>query len=284
MISIVDRLFIPSLVVPDEKQHEEAWWFVFRAQKMLVYKENSVTAVPLSITLEELGLCPVCERYLGTLRGARCFAAYLPDETDPPANMTFHGLRGLFGELNEDLYGIAVRALSIINWDNTHQFCSQCGSRAEKRNDILARQCLGCGFTMFPRISPAVIVLVERGKKVLLARASRFTEEIYSVIAGFVEPGETLEETVAREIKEETGIEVKNIRYFGSQPWPFPDSLMIAFTARHAGGEIKVDNEEIIEAKWFTADRLPNIPGKISIARSLIDWFVAKHNKPVNSI
>ena len=136
---------------------------------------------------------------------------------------------------------------------------------------------------MFPRISPAVIVLVERGKKVLLARASRFTEDIYSVIAGFVEPGETLEETVAREIKEETGIEVKNIRYFGSQPWPFPDSLMIAFTAKYAGGEIKIDGEEIVEAKWFAADQLPNIPGKISIARSLIDWFVAKHNKQVNS-
>ena len=279
MISIVDTLFIPSVVAPAEKQHEQAWWFVFRAQKMLVYKEKSVTSIPLSITLEELGLHPLYERYLGTLKGIRCFAAYLPDETEPPANMNFYGLRGLFGELNEHFYGIAVRALSIINWDNTHQFCSQCGSRVERRSDILARQCPACGFTMFPRISPAVIVLVERGKKVLLARASRFTEELYSVIAGFVEPGETLEETVTREIKEETGIEVKNIRYFGSQPWPFPDSLMIAFTARYAGGEIKIDGEEIVEAKWFAADRLPNIPGKISIARSLIDWFVAKHVK-----
>jgi NAD+ diphosphatase len=279
MISIMDTLFIPSIVAPVEKQHEEAWWFVFHAQKMLVYKENSITTLPLSITLEELGVRAVCEHYLGTLKGAPCFAAYLPDKTKPPANMTFLGLRSLFGELNEQFYGIAVRALSIINWENTHQFCSQCGSRSEKRSDILARQCLTCGFTMFPRISPAVIVLVERGKKVLLARASRFTEGLYSVIAGFVEPGETLEETVTREIKEETGIEVKNIRYFGSQPWPFPDSLMIAFTARYAGGVIKVDNEEIIEARWFSVDRLPNIPGKISIARSLIDWFVAKHTK-----
>ncbi len=279
MISIVDSLFIPAVVAPVEKQHEQAQWFVFHGQKMLVYKERSVSTVPLSITLEELGLCPLYERYLGTLKGTRCFAAYLPDKAELPENMDLIGLRGLFGELDEHLYGIAVRALSIINWDNTHQFCSQCGSRTEKRTDILARQCSTCGFTMFPRISPAVIVLVERGKKVLLARASRFKEEIYSVLAGFVEPGEALEETVRREIKEETGIEVKNIRYFGSQPWPFPDSLMIAFTARHAGGEIKVDGEEIVEAKWFTADQLPNIPGKISIARSLIDWFVAKHGR-----
>jgi NAD+ diphosphatase len=279
MIFIVDTPFIPSAVAPTEKQHEQAWWFVFRAQEMLVYKKKSVTAIPLSITLEELGLCPLYERYLGALKGIRCFAAYLPDETEAPANMTFLGLRKLFGELNEQFYGIAVRALSIINWDNTHQFCGQCGSRAEKRSDILARQCLTCGFTMFPRISPAVIVLVERGKKMLLARASRFKEKMYSVIAGFVEPGETLEETVTREIKEETGIDVKNIRYFGSQPWPFPDSLMIAFTARYAGGKIKIDGEEIVEAKWFAADQLPNIPGKISIARSLIDRFVAKHSK-----
>jgi NAD+ diphosphatase len=284
MISIVDTLFIPSVVAPAEKQHEQAWWFVFRAQKMLIYKEESVTAIPLLVTLEELGLRPLYESYLGTLKGVRCFAAYLPDEAELPANMALRGLRGLFGELDEHFYGVTVRALAIINWDNTHQFCSQCGSRTEKRSDILARQCPMCGFAMFPRISPAVIVLVERGKKVLLARASRFTEEVYSVIAGFVEPGETLEETVAREIKEETGIDVKNIRYFGSQPWPFPDSLMIGFTAKYAGGEIRVDGEEIVEAKWFAVDQLPNIPGKISIARSLIDWFVAKHNKPVNSI
>jgi NAD+ diphosphatase len=279
MISIVGALFIPAVVAPAEKQHEQAWWFVFRGQKMLIYKKKPAVTIPLSVTLEALGLCPLCERYLGTLKGTRCFAAYLPDETEPPANMDFFGLRGLFEELNENFYSVAVKALSITNWDSTHQFCSQCGSRAEKRNDILARQCPTCGLTMFPRISPAVIVLVERGEKVLLARASRFKEELYSVIAGFVEPGEALEETVRREIKEETGIEIKNIRYFGSQPWPFPDSLMIGFTARYAGGEIKVDGEEIVEAKWFTADQLPNIPGKISIARSLIDWFVEKHLK-----
>lgn len=275
----MDKLFIPAVVAPVEKQNEQAWWFIFRGQKMLIYREKFTVTVPSSVTLEELGLSPLCERYLGTLKGTRCFAAYLPDETAPPPNMDFCGLRGLFGELDENLYGIAVKALSIINWDSTHQFCSQCGSKADKRGDILARQCPTCGFTMFPRISPAVIVLVERGKKVLLARASRFKEKLYSVIAGFVEPGEALEETVVREIKEETGIEVKDIRYFGSQPWPFPDSLMIGFTARYAGGEIKVDGEEIVEAKWFGIDQLPNIPGKISIARSLIDWFIAKHSK-----
>ncbi len=283
MISIMDKMFFSPVVVPMRKPRTQAWWFIFQGQKMLVFKEKSALRIPLSVTLKDIGLHPSYERPLGRLKGIRCVAAYVPKEIDVPSDMEFRALRGLFGELNEELYGMAVRALSIINWDNTHQFCSRCGSKVQRRNDILAQQCLNCKFTMFPRISPAVIVLVERGRKVLLARASRFREELYSVIAGFVEPGETLEEAVTREIKEETGIEVKDIRYFGSQPWPFPDSLMIGFTARYAGGKIAIDGDEIVEAKWFSVDRLPNIPGKISIARSLIDWFVAKHRKTVNN-
>ena len=126
----------------------------------------------------------------------------------------------------------------------------------------------------FPRISPAVIVLVEKDGQVLLARAQRFTADFYSVLAGFVEPGETLEETVHREIEEEVGIKVRNVRYFGSQPWPFPDSLMIGFTAAYLSGEIRIDKTEIIEAGWFDPEKLPTIPGKSSIARQLIDWFI----------
>ncbi len=278
MICIVKNLLIPSVLPPVQKD-SPAWWFVFRAQKMLVSVEKSVPEVPLSVSLEKLGFYPSSEYYLGTLKGTHCFAAYLPDTAQPADNMDFQGLRLLFGHLDEELYAIAVRALGIVNWDSTHGFCSQCGSETEKRKDMLARQCPKCAFTMFPRISPAVIVLVEQGNRVLLARARRFREEVYSVIAGFVEPGETLEETVQREVKEETGIEVGNIRYFGSQPWPFPDSLMIAFTAQYASGEIKVDGEELLDAEWFAANQLPQIPGKISIARSLIDWFVAKHEK-----
>jgi len=275
----MNKSFVPSVAMPARMQSLPALWFAFSGQKLLVKKEKTTSLLPMTTTLNEMGLHPLHECYLGTWKGTPCFAASLPDEIKPSADMDFSGLRGLFGVLSEDLFGIAMRALSILNWENTHQFCSNCGARAERRHDILAIQCTRCRFTMFPHISPAVIVLVERGKKVLLARASRFKEDLYSVIAGFVEPGETLEQTVAREIKEETGIDVKDIRYFGSQPWPFPDSLMIAFTARYAGGEIVVDNEEITEAKWFSADKLPNIPGRISIARSLIDWFTAKHLK-----
>lgn len=119
-----------------------------------------------------------------------------------------------------------------------------------------------------------MIVLVQRGNEILLGRSNRFPNAFYSVLAGFVEPGESLEETVSREIYEETGIHVKNITYFGSQPWPFPNSLMIGFVAEYAGGEIRLFDDEILDAGWFTVDTLPNIPGSISIARKLIDWWI----------
>ena len=138
-----------------------------------------------------------------------------------------------------------------------------------------ALQCTACGYLSYPRISPAVIVAVVRGKSILLARARRFPPGMYSVLAGFVEPGETLEECVVREVREETGVEVKNIRYFASQPWPFPHSLMVAFTAEHASGEIRVDPEEIVDAGWYTVENFPHVPDPMTVARRLIDWFAA---------
>jgi NAD+ diphosphatase len=139
-----------------------------------------------------------------------------------------------------------------------------------------AKECPQCGLLAFPRLSPAIIVLVQRRHELLLARPYHFPPGLYSVIAGFVEPGETLEEAVVREVREEVNLAIKDIRYFGSQPWPFPHSLMIGFTATHAGGEISIDDAEIEDAGWFKADALPTLPGKISIARKLIDWFLAK--------
>jgi NAD+ diphosphatase len=135
----------------------------------------------------------------------------------------------------------------------------------------------------FPRLSPAIIVLIQRGRKLLLARR-RFGIGFYSILAGFVEPGETLEEAVAREVKEEVGLEVKNIVYFGSQSWPFPNSYMLGFVATYAGGEIFLDpgDGELEEAGWYTVDKLPPIPGKMSISRKLIDWFIAKQTQTLN--
>lgn len=191
--------------------------------------------------------------------------------------MAFKGLREMFGFLEDDLLGLAGRANQIVNWDQAHQFCGRCGKKMTYKEDERAKICPSCDLINYPRISPAIIVAVIRDNKILLARSPRFPASFYSVLAGFVEPGESLEECVAREVKEEAGVDIKNIRYFGSQPWPFPDSLMVGFTADYAGGEILMDKTEILDAGWFAADNLPQIPGKISIARRLIDWFAEQY-------
>ncbi len=253
--------------------------FLLCGQRLLVDLSSGVPRVPGRDVAEGFGLSLADGYLLGSLDGVECHALSLTGESEPPRGMDYLGLRKLFGVLDDARYNMAVRALAILNWDRTCRFCSACGSPLRRHGTILAKVCEACGFTMFPRISPAVIVLVERQGKVLLARASRFAENLYSVLAGFAEPGETLEDTVRREVREEVGVEVSDIRYFGSQPWPYPDSLMIGFTASWADGEIVTDNDEISDARWFPADNLPKIPDRLSISRSLIDWFIEKNRK-----
>ena len=270
------RRFVPSSDPPKEPT-EPAWWFVFYQRKLLVSSPGQEADIPLVRSSTDLGIQSNGPIYLGTLDDQPCYAAALSNPVAVPPGLNFQDLWSLDGRLDPDLLPVSFRALHLLDWSRKTRFCKQCGGEMKAKPGPQARECPDCGYQSFPRISPAVIVLVERGNRCLLARSPRFKGEFYSVLAGFAEPGETLEETVSREVREETGIEVKDIRYFGSQPWPFPDSLMIAFTAHYAGGEIKVDGEEILEARWFPADQLPNLPGKISIARQLIDWFVGKH-------
>jgi len=268
-----------SGVVPPAEQSEPAWWFVFQQSKLLVYQEPSPVSPPCLVDLGELGLTPLSEHYLGRLDNRPCYTAEVAEGTIPPADMTFEGLRHLYGPLEEDLFWIAARAVQIVDWDRTHRFCGRCGIPLNTKTTERAKECSQCGLLHFPRLAPAIIVLVQRGDQLLLARSRHFMLGMYSVLAGFVEPGESLEEAVMREVREEVGIEVREINYFGSQPWPFPHSLMIGFTATYAGGEISLNDEEIENAGWFKADNLPRIPGKISIARRLIDWFIEKQGK-----
>ena len=189
--------------------------------------------------------------------------------------MAFQGLRRLWGVLDEEAWKLAGRAVQIVEWDRDHRYCGRCGAGTERQPDELARVCPRCGLQQFPRISPAVIVRVERGDQLLLARSPHFAPGVYSTLAGFVEPGESLEETVAREVREEVGVEVRNIRYFGSQPWPFPHSLMIGFVADWDSGEIRLQEAEIEDAGWFGIDDLPGLPSRLSIARALLDDFIS---------
>jgi NAD+ diphosphatase len=267
-----------SAVTPPVEQTEPAWWFVFRGDTLLVSVKGAAASLPYVVHLAELNLTPIREHYLGMLDGRHCYSAELDEDAEAPEAMTFHGLRQLWGLLDEDLIAVSGHAFQIVNWDRTNQFCGRCGTHMESETERRAKVCPQCGLTSFPPLSPAIIVAVVRGNKLLLASAHRHPPGLYSVIAGFVEPGETLKDCVRREVKEETGIEVKDIRYFGSQPWPFPHSLMIAFTATYAGSEIIIEKDEIKDAGWFTADNLPPIPPKISIARQLIDWFVTQQS------
>ena len=241
--------------------------FVFRGQDLLVTPDSEL---------------PVCENLEGTpLAYRQRFGTYLnepvctaegPDE--PPAGYEYVHLRSLYGKIPDALLWIAGRGYQILEWDRSTQFCSRCGTRTERDQAERAKQCPECGFRQYPRITPAMIVAVVRDGRLLLAQSVRYRGNMHSVLAGFVEPGETLEECVRREVYEEVGVRVKNLRYFGSQSWPFPHSLMVAFTAEHESGEIAVDQKEIRHAFWCPPDELPEVPNKMSVSRRLIDWFV----------
>lgn len=253
-------------------------WFVFRGNELLVFlKEGTAARVPTGDEWAALGLPAEEPQAVGTLNGREAWAARIVDDAaEPPAGMAFQGLRRLWGALDEETWKLAGRAVQIVEWDRDHRFCGRCGAGTKRKAAELARVCPRCGLQQFPRISPAVIVRIERGDQLLLARSPHFAPGVYSTLAGFVEPGESLEETVAREVREEVGVEVRNIRYFGSQPWPFPHSLMIGFVADWESGEIRPQEGEIEDAGWFELDALPGLPSRFSIARALLDDFIAR--------
>ena len=249
-------------------------WFAFRGSELLVRMEGTAARVPEGEEWASLGL-PAGN--LQDLGGS--WAVGLPDDAEPPAGMVFQGLRRLYGPLDEETWKLAGRAVQIVEWDRNHRYCGRCGAETERKPDELARVCPRCGLQQFPRISPAVIVRIERGDELLLARSPHFAPGVYSTLAGFVEPGESLEDTVIREVREEVGVEVTNVRYFGSQPWPFPHSLMIGFVADWAAGEIRPQEGEIEDAGWFTVETLLGLPSRFSIARSLLDDFIERRRR-----
>ena len=218
---------------------------------------------------------------LGTLDGAACWAVDLDGDGVPDLVLdewrdAVVPLMGLHGRVDDIRWTLAGRAVQLVEWERTHRFCGRCATPTEPATSDRARRCPACGLLAFPRLAPAVITLIERDGEALLARNGTFPVPMYSCIAGFVEPGETLEEAVHREVREEVGVELAEVRYIQSQPWPFPHSLMIGFEATWASGDIEVDGTEIVDADWYRADDLPMIPPGLSIARTLIDRWVAR--------
>ena len=224
--------------------------------------------------LKELGLSPLRLFYLGTLGQRSCYAAEVAAAQPAPAGMAWQGLRTLFAVIDDAHLAVAGRALQLVDFDRNHQFCGRCGTPTTAKADERMRLCPSCRLGVYPRLSPAVMALCRRGRQLLLGRSPHFAPGVYSALAGFVEPGETLEQCVVRKVKEESGVDITNVHYFASQPWPFPNSLMIAFVCDYAGGELRPQPGEIEAVDFFDISALPKLPSPLSIARHLIDAVV----------
>ena len=269
MITSIYRRYVPGLILPDNAG-EAGWMLMFNVGKLLIKQEAGGIRVPEYNDFTGNAILGQARQYIGEFDGKHCYCLDAPEPFTIPDGMCFKELRALLGQIEEDTFLLAGRAFQIINWNRLNRFCGKCGSLTETQTSELAKKCTRCGSVFYPRISPAIIVAVVREDKILLAHNKNFRKDWYSVIAGFVEPGEQFEDCVRREIREEVGIQVKNVQYFGSQPWPFPDSLMVGFTAEYEDGEIQVDGEEIDAADWYSFDNLPPCPTTTSIAGRLI--------------
>lgn len=267
-------MFVPMVSITDLEAAgrlgaEGKWFVVDRRSNILVHDGD----IPRGSDAPVEGLTV---HLLGIDRGEPVWAVEAHEETEVPALAQWIHLRQLFGSVEEQDWALAGRAAQIVNWDRDHRYCGRCATPTDAHAADRARVCPKCGLMAYPRLTPAIITLVERDDgKALLAWGAQFPGRFYSALAGFVEPGESLEQCVVREVKEEVGIEVTDIRYFGSQPWPFPHSLMIGFQARYAGGELVPQESEIVDAGWYSPDDLPPVPrGGMSIAGWLIeDWL-----------
>lgn len=215
--------------------------------------------------------------FMGNLGEATCYAIEVTD----PQDGEFADLRSRLDQFDPMMFNLVGRALQISDWHRTHLFCGNCGAPTTDHPADRARVCAECSLHFYPRLSPSIIVLVHREDEVLLGRNHLFPPDLFSTLAGFVEPGESIEETVRREVKEEVGVEVGELDYRGSQPWPFPNSLMLGFHAAYESGDIVLQEDEIAEAKWFHCSHLPRIPGKFAISRWLIDDYLTSRGFPV---
>ena len=212
---------------------------------------------------------------IGLIDERPCQMVRVKEQIDLPG-LSWHGLRGLMGNVDDSTFRLLGVAQQLDIWYDTHRYCGRCGERTHVRDDERAMECQSCGNRQYPKLSPCIIVLVTRGEEILLARSSNFRSGFFSTLAGFIEPGESAEEALRREVHEEVAVEVENITYLGSQNWPFPNSLMLGFHAEYAGGDIVPQPGEIEEAHWWHVDQLPPIPPRGTISRWLIDCYLAR--------
>lgn len=252
---------------------EPVCWFVFCNDELLLEKNNGVYSIPHGATPPVTPPTSTTIHTILTKDGTTCKAFTLTKPVEETDRYVMTGLRASYDLIPLLHYQAAGKAREIIHWDETNRFCSACGKPLELKETIM-KKCPHCGKEVYPAISTAILVLIRKEDSLLLVHAHNFKGTFNSLVAGFLETGETLEECVEREVKEETGLEVKNIRYFGNQPWPYPSGLMVGFIADYAGGEIRLQEEELSSGAFYTKDNLPELPRKLSLARKMIDWWL----------
>ena len=272
------RRFIMEDTLKDSTSH----LYLFKGAEILLHKDTSYR-IPQLPEINLFKNAMIREQLLDetTPQGDRW--GELDASFTAPDGYEWAGLRAVSQQFEYETFVRAGLAFQWMDFYRTNQFCGRCGTPMQSHVQDRAQECPKCGYLIYPILAPAVIVAVEKGDSLLLARSPHFQPNMMSVVAGFVEPGETLEQTVAREVLEETGIRVKNIRYFGSQPWPFPHSLMLGFTAEWESGEIEIDGIEIEAAGWYTAEMIPPRPSSVSISRMLIDDWIERQQSKKNS-
>ncbi len=269
-----DDRWSPGCDAVSDPPPPDAWWCVFRKGELLLVPGDP-PALPRTVDVSSLAAQRI--HHVGTLEGSVVLAVELAPDTAWPDGLTGFDLRVATKALDAGAWSAAALASQVLHWDRTNRFCGQCGSAMEQANPReRAKRCVGCGHVAYPRVSPCIITLVHDGDRVLLTRQASWPAGRYGLVAGFVEAGETLEECVKREVMEETGVTVDEVAYQGSQPWPFPHQLMVGFFARYGGGEVALRDGELEDARWFALDALPQLPPRLSIARSLIELFLSQ--------
>ena len=263
----------------DMSQLQPTYWFIFLGNTLLLHHDEDGFHIPCS-PLPPFAMKEWTQRQeLPALDGTPCVAYRLDIPPADMCGMETVGLRESWGLLPTPFYRMAGKAAELLYWDSNTKYCGVCGAPM-KRTTTISKQCTHCGKEVWPQVSPAIIVRVRRGDDILLVHAKNFRRsEMYGLVAGFVETGETLEECVIREVEEEVGLKIANIKYFGSQPWPYPSGVMIGFTADYVSGEIRLQEAELSNARWCNRNCLPPIPDKMSIARRLIDDYLAEDSE-----
>ena len=225
---------------------------------------------------QSCGLGAVSSHYLGDLGGTPIYSVEVDPDIDEPSGYGFQSLWSFLTSVEQPVFYLIGRAKQVIEWHQHHNFCGACGQVTSTTPLDRSRKCEACNIAFYPRLSPSIIVLINKGDEILLAKNAHARGNFYSTLAGFVEPGESIEETVHREVFEEVGLKVKNLKYYSSQSWPFPNSLMLGFHAEYDSGELVLQEEEIADAQWFHYNNLPHKPAMMSISGWLIDDFIKR--------